>query len=621
MARLKDPVTDYARKVVAGKIVAGPHVRDACKRHLRDLIEGPDRGLTWDLAAALHALGFFPAVLRLAGGQFEGKPFVLQPSQQFKIGSVFGWKRADGTRRFRRVYDEEGKGNGKSPEAAGVGIYCLVADNEPRAEVYAAASKKDQAFILFRDAVAMWQQSPRLNMRLTASGTNPVYNLSDLQTGSFFRPIASATATSGGHAGGGQSGPRPSCALCDEIHEHRDGTVIEMLERGFKFRRQPLLWMATNSGSDRNSVCYQEHQHAIRVARGEVQDDSTFAYVCALDEGDDPLKNPRCWVKANPLLGITITKEYLAGVVAQAKAIPGKLNNILRLHFCIWTDAERAWMPRETLEACVVQFPTPEAMRIEIAKHEGMEVSVGLDLSTAQDLTAEAFAVQTGQVTVERTLPDGSTTMMRAPTFDAWIEAWTPGDTMAARAIRDSAPYDVWAKQGWLNAPAGRLIRLDYPAAHTADAASRFKLRMLAYDRYAFRKFEEELDGFNVTVPLIEHPQGGKKRGAIPIEMAASAKRKGQELPQGLWMPGSVLELESLILERRIRLFGNPVLISACMAAVFEEDPYGNRWFSKRRATGRIDALVALAMAIGAATMSVEPAADIDDFLRNAVVA
>jgi len=140
-----DLVTAYARAVVEGRVVHGPHVRNACHRHLLDLEEGPKRGLTWDVTAAMRAIQFFPDVLRLNGGQFEGRPFELHPSQAFRIGSLFGWKRPDGTRRFRRFYDEEGKGNGKSPMLAGIGLYCLLADGEARAEVYAAGSKKDQA--------------------------------------------------------------------------------------------------------------------------------------------------------------------------------------------------------------------------------------------------------------------------------------------------------------------------------------------------------------------------------------------------------------------------------------------------------------------------------------------
>jgi phage terminase large subunit-like protein len=574
-----DPTTQYALDVVAGKIVAGPHVRNACRRHLKDLDEGPKRGLFWDVAAANRAINFFPEVLRLAGGQFEGEPFHLHPSQKFKTGSIFGWKRADGTRRFRRAYIEEGKGNGKSPWAAGIGHYCLVADGEQRAEVYAAAADKDQAMVLFRDAVAMREQSPALSRRLTPSGGNPVWNLADLATGSFFRPISSEKRKSG-------SGPRPSCALCDEVHEHPDGLMIEMLERGFKWRRQPLLLMTTNSGSDRNSVCRQEHDHAIRVAAGakvvderaefvgEVIDDETFSFVCSIDKDDDPLEDPSCWPKANPLLGITVKEDYLASVVRQAKAIPGRMNGILRLHFCVWTDADQAWMSRRALEAVLSDF--------DPLIHSGESVHVGLDLSATQDMTAVGYAVQTGYKAVNR--DDGTTVDL--PCYDAWIEAWTPLDTLAERALRDKAPYEDWVQQGHLNATPGKMIGFDYVAARLAESASIYVIAAAAYDSYGFKKhFEPHLDSLGLTLPVVEHPQGGKKKGE-----------------SGLWMPGSKLTLETLILEGRIRLKRNPVLISAMMSAAVEEDPFGNAWFSKRRAVNRIDALVALAMAIGSAT-------------------
>lgn len=598
----RDPVTTWARAVVAGKVVAGPHIRNAARRHLLDLGEGPKRGLTWDAAAARRAIEFFPDVLRLNGGQFEGMPFTLHPSQAFRVGSLFGWKRADGTRRFRRFYDEEGKGNGKSPMLAGIGIYCMLADKEPRAEVYAAGSKKDQAMVLFRDAVAMVDQSPALAKRITKSGGNPVWNLADLKTGSFFRPISSDD---------GQSGPRPSAALCDEVHEHRDSRTIELLERGFKFRRQPLLCMATNSGSDRNSVCRQEHDHAIRVAAGtrtpdeafafvgEVIDDETFAFVCSLDPGDDPLTDPACWIKANPLLGVTVKPDYLASVVRQATAIPGRLNNILRLHFCVWTDADEAWMSRAALEAVLADFDPVD--------HEGEDVYLGVDLSGTQDLTAKANVVKTGTVKVRR--DDG--TEAELPTFDAWVEAWTPRDTMAERALRDQAPYDVWAREGHLHAEPGKTIRLDFVAARIAEDAALYRVRLLAYDRYAYRRLEEEMDSAGLTIPQAEHPQGGKRRAKPPQDVIEEARLNGDDPPDGLWMPGSLNELETLILEGRIRIRKSPVIISAIMSAAIERDPFDNRWFSKRRAVNRIDPLIALAMAVGAATANFTPSADV----------
>lgn len=564
-----DRTTAWAKAVQAGEIVAGPHIRNAARRHLDDLRLGAKRGLRWDLEAASKAIRFFPDVLRLNGGQFEGLPFELHPSQAFKVGSIFGWKKANGQRRFRRVYMEEAKGQGKSPLMAGIGMWSLLADGESRAEVYAAASKKDQAMVLFRDAVAMYQQSPALKGRLTPSGGNPVWNLADLRSGSFFRPISSED---------GQSGPRPSCALCDEVHEHRNGTLIEMLERGFKFRQQPLLIMATNSGSDRQSVCWQEHQHAVRCAAGtrepdsafsyvgEVVDDETFAFVASLDPGDDPLEEPSCWIKANPMLGVTVQEDYLAGVVRQAKSIPGKLNNILRLHFCVWTDADTSWMSRPALEACLDDF--------DPAEHAGAEMHVGIDLSATQDITAMGFVVPTGV--------DGE----GRPTFDAWVEGWTPAATLRERALRDQTPYDLWVDEGWLHTTPGRIVRYDFVASRLAEVAAQMDVKAVAFDQYAFRKsFEPEMDAQGLTLPVIEHPQGGKKKG-----------------PTGLWMPGSKAALETLILEKRIRLRRSPLLIAAMMSAATEEDPWGNAWFSKRKATARIDALVALAMSVGSAT-------------------
>ncbi|EPZ7239349.1 terminase large subunit domain-containing protein, partial [Citrobacter freundii] len=253
-----DPATQYAMDVTSGKVIAGPDIRNACQRHLRDLKEGSKRGLNWDVESVTRAINFFAQVLKLNGGEHEGAPFILLPWQCFIVGSVFGWKRENGTRRFRTVYVESGKGSGKSPLAAGVGLYCMMADKEPRAEVYAAATKKDQAMILFRDAVAMVDQSPALLSRIQKSGgAGKEWNLAFLQNGSFFRPISSDD---------GQSGPRPHCALIDEIHEHKDNRAVEMMRAGTKGRRQALIFMITNSGHDKTSVCYDYHQYGQKVA-------------------------------------------------------------------------------------------------------------------------------------------------------------------------------------------------------------------------------------------------------------------------------------------------------------------------------------------------------------------
>lgn len=592
-----DPVDAYALDVCEGKIVAGPHVRNACRRHLDDREHGHERGLVWDQAAAMDVINFFPDVLRLNGGQFEGRPFHLHASQKFKIGSIFGWKRteSDGAvlRRFRRAYIEEGKGNGKSPLAAGIGHYCMIADGEAAAEIYAAAATKDQAFVLFRDAVAMYEQSPALKAALTPSGGNPIWNLYYLAARSFFRPISRE---------GAHSGPRPYVALADEIHEHPDGKVIEMLERGFKFRRAPLLFMITNSGSDRTTICWDEHQHAVKVAAGtqtpdddftyvgEVIDDSTFSYVCALDKGDDPFTDPTCWQKANPLFGVTLKHDYLAGVVAQAKDIPSKRNGILRLHFCVWTESDTSWIPRDLVEKVMADFDPYESTAPIVA--------AGLDLSGTKDLTAAAFVVETGKKLVERA--DG--TSAELPTYDAWVEAWTPGETMDERSKVDHIPYRTWVEQGYLNATPSARVRFDHVAAHFAKLLSVRDVGVLAYDRYVFDKFQDELDAYGLALNCVAHPQGGKKRAKPDPEKIEAAKAAGEDPPLGLWMPGSMAALETLILEGRIRIRRSPVILSAIMGTYVETDPLmGNQWLSKKKSTLKIDPAIALCMAVGAA--------------------
>lgn len=608
-----DPVTQFALDVVEGRFIQGPHVRNACRRHLKDLKDGNKRGVYWDPDAAARAFRFYETHLTLSDGDFEGLPFLLEPPQQFIIGSIFGWKKSNGFRRFRRAYIEMGKGNGKSPLVAGIGLYGMLADGEAGAQIYAAAAEKGQAEILFNDAVSMMQRSRELRRALTPRGKLKVSRLTHLRSRSFFEPISSQIAKTG-------SGPRPHMALADELHEHPNRGIIEILERGFKFRKQPLLLMITNSGSDRNSVCWEEHTNAVQVAAGTqtpdedftfVGDawdgsDDTFAFVCSLDKDDDPLEDPTCWIKANPLLGVILEESYLAGVVAQAKSIPGRRNGILRLHFCVWTDSDVAWMSREVLESVLADFDPA-------IEHRGKDVLIAADLSATQDMTALGFITQTGEVDIEREMPDGSVEVVKAPTFDLWAEAFTPKDTLAARALRDKAPYEVWAtgdpddgesgaRTKCLNLVPGKVISLRYMAAALANFADVYAIAALVYDRYAWNKLREEMSSIGLVLREVEHPQGGKIRKRPPDDVIKAAKNKGDEEPLGLWFPGSVNEFELMLLEGRCRIRRNPATISALMSVVIHPDPQNNRWFEKEKAVKRIDIAVALTMAAGAAT-------------------
>jgi len=595
----------YARKVMKGEIIAGPHVRNAARRFLADLKRDD---IDFKIDKALRAVKFFEEYLKLSEGQFEKMPFKLELVQKFIVMNIFGFYKKNGKRRFRRAYLEIGKGNGKSPLAGGIGLYGLMSDNEAGAEIYSAASNLQQAEILFRDACKMVRKSPDLDRRLHISGSvGAETNIAYFRKGSFFRPVTKGFAKSG-------AGPRPHMALVDEVHEMTNGKTLEQLERGFKFRRNPLLLMTTNSGSDRNSICWQEHTHAIKCAAGnsdatdedahylgDIYDDETFAFVCSLDPKDDPLTDPKCWIKANPLLGVILDEDYLQGLVNQAATQPGKLNGILRLHFCQWTDAVKAWMPRKSLSPILEPFD-PKILKFRDL-HGGKRAYIGLDLSQSRDLTAKAVVVPTGKKKITFTDNEGLKQTRIKPTFDAWIEAWTPLDTMDAREIRDHKPYRKWYTEGFLTAKAGARIPYFDVAQSVADDLRDFNLQTIAYDRYAFSRFEQELRDLGLSCDTIEHPQGGIKKGKPNQTLIDYVVDQGKEEKEaeGLWMPQSVQLVEELILEKRIRLFKNPVLLSAIAAAVPRHDRWGNYWLDKEISLNKIDAAIALCMAVGAA--------------------
>ncbi len=237
-------------------------MRQACQRHLNDLTEGPERGLRFDKELAQHAIDFFPAFLRLVEGDNADKEFELQPFQQFIVGSIFGWLAEDGYRRFRTAYVEIGKGNGKTPMAAGIGLYGLCFDDEAGAEIYSAAVTRDQAKILFSDAEKMAKASSALRRLISFN----VANLAVLGTNSFFRPISSEARA--------LDGKRVHMALIDEIHEHPNPLVVDKMRAGTKARRQALIFEITNSGYDRHSVCWTHHELSTKVLSGIIENDS-----------------------------------------------------------------------------------------------------------------------------------------------------------------------------------------------------------------------------------------------------------------------------------------------------------------------------------------------------------
>lgn len=541
-----DPVTDYAQRVCDGRIVAGPHVRAACARHLRDIKDAPRRGLTWDIAEAREAFRFYEEILRLNGGEFEGRPFTLDPSQQFIVGSIFGWKAADGYRRFRVAYIEEGKGNGKSPLVAGIGLKMLVGDGEPRAEVYAAATKKDQAQILFRDAVAMVDQSPELDRSLRrAGGKGREWNISDLDSASFFRCVSSDDA---------QSGPRPHCALLDEVHEHKSGLMIEMMRAGTKGRRQALIVMITNSGTDRQSVCWQYHEYGAKVASGMEENDAFFSYICALDETDDPMVDESCWIKANPLLGVTFQKKYLDEQVREARGMPSKESKVRRLNFCQWVEAINPWLSHDVWTGARDADFDDELL-------VGRRCYGGLDLSSTTDLTAFVLLFE----------PSESDPRWRQK---AWF--WLPHASYhGERRKQYPEQLEMWKAAGWIEETPGNALNKLFVLSRLVEITSRYELQSIGYDRWRIEDFKALMSDEGIELPLEPFGQGFKD------------------------MAPAVDEFERMLISGELRHDGNNVMTWNAGSAVLEQDPAGNRKPTKAKSMARIDGIVAAIMAAG----------------------
>lgn len=535
-----DPTTRYAHDVVSGRIIAGPLVRLACQRHLRDL-ERDD--LVWNKPQAARAIGFFRDVLRLNGGEHEGKPFILEPAQCFIVGSLFGWYGLDGARRFRVGYIEIAKGNGKSPLAAGIGHYMLEADKEPRAEVYAAATKKDQAMILFRDAVAMVEQSPALSSRLKLSGQQPnVWNLADLETGSFFRPIASDDA---------QSGPRPHCALIDEVHEHKNPLMIDMMRAGTKGRRQALILEITNSGFDRHSICRTHHEYSEKVVAGILVDDSWFAFVAGLDEGDD-WTDESVWCKANPLLGVSVTLKYLREQVREAIGMPAKQNIVRRLNFCEWTEQDERWLDMALWDRGAEPF--------NLADLRGRVCYAGLDLAKVNDLSALAL------VFPPKALDEK---------WKILVKYWVPKDDVSVRAKRDRVPYDVWVRDGLMTATQGNVTDFSFIQSAIVDLAGVYTIKEVAYDRTFAGEIVQNLMAEGITM--------------VPF---------GQGF---LSMGPPTAELHRLLLSANLQHLGDPVTRWCASNVTVAIDAAGNIKPDKERSTERIDGIAAICNGLGRA--------------------
>ncbi len=540
----QDPVTAYARAVVGNEMITGRLVRLACERHLRDLESGAERGLRFDLALAARAIEFFPAVLRHSKGAMAGQPFELMSWQAFVIGSLFGWLSGD-IRRFRNAFVSTARKNGKSTLEAGIGLKMLVDEGEIGAEVYSAATTRDQARIVFSEAERMRAASPALARRISST-TN---NLAVIPTASWFRPL-SADASK-------MDGLNVFCALVDEVHEHPNAEVIEKLETGTGARLQPLVYETTTAGWNRNSVCFQHWDFSTKVLEGSVPAaiaDRWFAYISTVDEDDD-WQDELAWRKANPSIGSLLKIEDLRAEVALAQQMPSRQNAIRRLRLNQWTQQLVRWIDMDVWAAGSETFDAQEL--------EGRECYGGLDLARVNDLSSLALLFPPRD---------------EGERWKVIWRHWCPEDDILERARRDRAPYDLWRNAGQLIATEGNTTDFKFIEAEILDLSRRYQINSLAFDRTFAGEIVRNM--MDEGVEMVEFAQGFLTMGPAAAELMR--KLLGRELQHG----------------------DDPVATWCASNVTVRTDPAGNMKPDKERSIERIDPIVALCMAVGRALVA-----------------
>lgn len=546
--------------------------------------DGPKRGLVWNPETANHAIQFYPSMLSVTAGMKAGKPFELLPWMVFCAGSLFGWHTASGRLRFRSAWLETGKGQAKSPFMAATGIYMVGYRGVPRAEGYAIAWDKDQANVPFKDAVNMCRAPipgqddideelrdtlERLGEVRIRGTLDNAWKIEFPHTNSKFQSLANGTNI---------SGPRPNFVLADEIHEFKSGDPIELWKRALaKMAGDALMMLGTNTPATNQLVGTAYSQFYQKVAKGTFKDDEAFSFVARVDKKDDPFKDEKCWKKALPALGITFPIENMRGEVNSARLLLSTQLSVKRLYFGMPVGAAGFWIAEESWIA--VQG------KVDVKKLKGCKCWLSLDLSQKNDLTA-----------------------LTAVWIDAkqhiWVKTWywTTRVGLEARALGDQAPYLEWVENKFLTAVPGPTIDKTFVADEVAQLVAEHDVQELAFDVAGMADFISACGEVGLPVWKYEGPDKPEGIGLKLVPHAQGTKVRFED--KQLCMPRSIERLEDKVLKKGLTIEASPVTYMCASNAVVISDGQKNRAFDKSRSRGRIDGLVTIAMAVGAATNS-----------------
>jgi len=573
-----DRAIDYARAVVGGEIPACKFVRLACQRQLDDLERFAGHPVyEWSPQHANHVCAFIERLPHVKGPKANaGELIHLEPWQCFVLTTVFGWRRKDtGGRRFRRAYIEVPRGNAKSTLSSGVALYALCLDGEQGAEVYSAATTRDQARITYGDAFDMLRKRPdfatrmKLHLPKTKMTSSPILHK---ETYGKFLPLSRESSN--------LDGLNPHFVVIDELHAHKTRDVYDVIETATAKRTASLLWCITTAGTDTAGICYEVRGFALKVLQGTVESDAAreamFGIVYTIDDNDD-WQDPVVWQKANPNWGVSVQPDSFEQLATKAMTQLSAQNNFKTKHLCLWMNAAEAWMDMRAWDRCANPNLEPQ-------NFQDCPLYVGMDLATKTDIATKA------RIYVRWEHP---------PKCDRLTQGAHPEDCeesephyylfcdhfLPENAIQDgrNSQYMGWKLEGWLKETQGEVLDFGEIKSSVVDDMENFQLRELAYDPWQSAQLAQELYA----------------QGVQTVEIRATVQN----------FSAPMKELEAMVLAGRLHHNADPVLRWMVSNVVCYRDAKDNIYPRKEQPNNKIDGVVATIMALGRAMTETPPGA------------
>jgi phage terminase large subunit-like protein len=507
----------------------------------------------FDVAIADRVVGFFPEYLTHIEGQLAGKPFVLEPWQQAIVGCAFGWKRPNGTRRYREIFQYVPRKNGKSTQLGGLINMVAFCDDEPGAQIYSAAAEREQAALVYRQAKGMILNKPELAELVKIFAT---FKSIEYPGGNVYKALSADADT--------KHGFNTHFVVVDELHAQSNRNLVDVLVTSTGSRRQPMVWYITTADFDRESICNEKYTYACTV-RDNGGDSSKPGYdpsfLPAIFEAsiEDDWKDPKTWRKANPNLGVSISEEYLERECKRAQETPTYENTFKRLHLNVRTQNDMKWLDLHKWDASA-----GETKWKELAEElKGRECIGGLDLAATGDLNALCLLFR----------GEGA--------YKAVWRFWMPENAAVKRERKTRIPFRTWANQGLITLTDGDETDYSSIRRDINDLCDIYPIRELAVDRL--------FQGAQLSQDLIRDGMNVITFGMGFMSMTAPTK-----------------ELERLVNRGEFHHGGNPVVRWMAGNTAAETDSAGNIKPSKAKSTEKIDGVVAAIMALGRAMVSEE---------------